>query len=74
LPLAGNGKGIAMTIDELLDDMYRAQERLSRDDIQRAAVAADLPAEELALLDALPEGEYSEDEVVEALRQVQASS
>jgi hypothetical protein len=61
-------------LEEVLDGLFLAQERLSRDDIHRAAVAADLPADELALVDLLPEGEYSEDEVLEALRQVQANS
>lgn len=59
-----------MQLDELLDEVFRGQERLSRDDIFRAAVAADLPADAMTLVDRLPEGEYSQDEAAEALRQL----
>ena len=55
-------------LDELLDDMYSGQERLSRDEIHRRAVAADLPADLMLRVDALPEGEYALDEAAEALR------
>jgi hypothetical protein len=55
---------------ELLDEVYRGQDRLARGDIQRAAVLANLPADLMLLIDGLPEGEYSEDEAAEALRQV----
>lgn len=54
-------------IDALLDEVYVGQERVSRDEIYRRAVAAELPAESITALDALPEGEYAQDEVVEAL-------
>ncbi|GGM66910.1 hypothetical protein GCM10007977_080660 [Dactylosporangium sucinum] len=52
----------------MLDQAYTGQERLSREEIRRKAIAADLPADALTRVDALPEGEYAEDEVVEALR------
>ena len=55
-------------MDEFLDDAYRAQERLTSGDLQRMAVAADLPASALTRIDALPEGEYAQDEAAEALR------
>lgn len=57
-------------LQTLLDDAYSGQERLSRDEIVRRAVAADLPAADLERVDALPEGEYAEDEAMEALRQL----
>ncbi|MGC9669853.1 hypothetical protein ACNTMW_25340 [Planosporangium sp. 12N6] len=61
-----------MSLDAFLDDVYQyhGQERLSRDEIHRAAVAAELPADQLAIVDGLPEGEYAQDEASEALRQV----
>ncbi|MGA5304494.1 hypothetical protein ACPCHT_31605 [Nucisporomicrobium flavum] len=55
-------------LDEYLDDAYAAQERLSSADLQRGAVAAGLPASALTRIDALPEGEYAQDEAAEALR------
>jgi hypothetical protein len=56
------------TIDNLLDDLFAANERLPRDEIQRRAVAANLPAADLSTLDALPEGEYTQDEVIDAVQ------
>jgi hypothetical protein len=55
-------------LDEFLDNAFDAQERLSSSDLQRAAIAADLPATALTRIDALPEGEYAQDEAAEALR------
>ncbi|WP_435824005.1 hypothetical protein [Actinoplanes missouriensis] len=55
-------------LTEFLDTAYDAQERLSSGDLQRRAIAADLPAEALTRIDALPEGEYAQDEAAEALR------
>jgi hypothetical protein len=52
----------------LLDAAYTGQERLSRDEIRRKAIAADLPADDMTRVNALPEGEYAEDELLEALR------
>ncbi|NJC68459.1 hypothetical protein HC031_01780 [Planosporangium thailandense] len=59
-----------MNLEAFLDHMYHGQERLSRDEIHRGAVTADLPADQLAVIDGLPEGEYTQDEAAEALRQV----
>ncbi|WP_306212291.1 hypothetical protein [Actinoplanes sp. RD1] len=58
----------AKLLDAYLDDAYSAQERLSSADLQRGAIAADLPAEVLTVVDSLPEGEYAQDEAAEALR------
>ncbi len=55
-------------LDEFLDDAYSGQERMTDVELQRSAVAADLPAELLTHIDALPEGMYSQDEAAEALR------
>lgn len=55
-------------LDEFLDTAYVGQERLSAAELQRSAVAADLPATVLTRIDALPEGEYAQDEAAEALR------
>ncbi|GID26958.1 hypothetical protein C8E87_1916 [Paractinoplanes brasiliensis] len=55
-------------LDAFLDDAYDGQERLSSADLQRRAIAADLPALALTRVDALPEGEYAQDEAAEALR------
>jgi hypothetical protein len=59
-------------LDAFLDDAYDGQERLSSLDLQRRAIAAELPAYVRAKVDALPEGEYAQDEAAEALRLVQA--
>jgi hypothetical protein len=59
------------SIDQLLDGLYVKQERMSRDEIHRRAVAAELPPEALTILDALPEGEYSQDEASAALVQLE---
>jgi hypothetical protein len=61
-------------LDEFLDDAYVGQERLAAADLQRSAVAADLPATVLARIDALPEGEYAQDEAAEALRTLEGTS
>ena len=55
-------------LDEFLDDVYAAHERLTSGDLQRSAIAADLPATVMTRIDALPEGEYAQDEAAEALR------
>jgi hypothetical protein len=54
-------------IETLVDEVYYGQERKSRDEIYAHALAADLPGPELTMLDALPEGEYSADEVLAAI-------
>lgn len=55
-------------LDAFLDTAYDAQERLTSGDLQRRAIAADLPATVMTRIDALPEGEYAQDEAAEALR------
>jgi hypothetical protein len=57
-------------LDEFLDAAYDAQERLTSGDLQRRAIASDLPAALLTRIDALPEGEYAQDEAAEALRAI----
>jgi len=59
-------------LEQFLDRLYLSDERLSRDEIVRAATAADLPAVTLTRLDALPDGEYAYDEVVEAVQVLSA--
>ena len=58
-------------IDRLLDTLYTAQERLSRQEIHRRAVAEVLPPDAVLLVDALPEGEYTQDEAAAALAQIE---
>jgi len=57
-------------LSELVDELYTAQERIDRDEIYRRAVAAELPSDDMAVLDRLPEGEYAEDELNEAIAQI----
>lgn len=54
----------------LIDDLYVAQERIDRDEIYRRAVAVELPSDDMAVLDRLPEGQYAEDELGEAIAQI----
>lgn len=56
-----------LELDQLLDELYAGHERLSRAEIQRRAVVAELPAALMSRIDALPEGEYAHDEAIEAL-------
>jgi hypothetical protein len=71
---SGSGYSVIMLpgLEQFLDELYVADERRSRDEIVRAATAADLPAVTLTGLDALPDGEYAYDEVVEAVQQMSA--
>jgi hypothetical protein len=55
---------------ELVDELYTGQERIERDEIYRRAVAAELPSDDMAVLDRLPAGEYAEDELNEAIAQI----
>jgi hypothetical protein len=57
-------------LPELVDELYAGQERIDRDEIYRRAVAAELPSDDMAVLDRLPEGEYAEDELNEAIAQI----
>ncbi|HEX5542812.1 MAG TPA: hypothetical protein VFX60_14820 [Micromonospora sp.] len=52
---------------DLLDGIYHGQERITQSVIQRRAVAAELPADLLARITALPQGDYAIDEVAELL-------
>jgi hypothetical protein len=54
-------------IADILDEAFSGQERVSRDELYRRAVAAQAPSEVLSALDSLPEGEYAQDEVADAL-------
>jgi len=73
LPIMSAGDALP-GLDELLDEIFVADERVTRDEIVRRATAADLPAITLSRLDALPEGEYAYDEVVESVRQASADT
>ena len=57
-------------LEETLDELFMRQERLTRDEIHRRAVAAEAPIDVVNALDGLPEGEYALDEVVDALADV----
>jgi len=59
-------------LDAFLDEAYQGRERLSSLDLQRRAIAADLPATLLTRIDALPEGEYAQDEAAEAVHLIEA--
>ncbi|RZU52448.1 hypothetical protein EV385_4311 [Krasilnikovia cinnamomea] len=59
-------------LETFLDEIYVGQERLTSAELQRSAIAADLPAAALTRIDALPEGEYAQDEAAEALRTLAA--
>ena len=54
-------------LDDLLDEIYVGQERVTQAEIQRRAVAAEMPAGMLARITAMPQGEYTIDEVTEVL-------
>jgi Family of unknown function (DUF6158)/Protein of unknown function (DUF2795) len=54
-------------LEAALDEVFLRQERLTRDEIQRRAVAAEASTDVINALDGLPEGEYAQDEVAEAL-------
>lgn len=57
----------ARDLDELLDDIYLGQDRITQSEIHRRAVAAELPAELLIRINAMPQGEYAIDEAAEIL-------
>jgi hypothetical protein len=61
-------------VDTILDELYVGQERVTRDEIYRRVVSADAPVDIIVALDSLPEGEYAQDEVSEALRHVGGAS
>jgi hypothetical protein len=51
----------------ILDKVFVGLERVSSAEIHRRAVAEDAPTDVVRALDALPEGEYSQDEVLDAV-------
>jgi hypothetical protein len=55
-------------LDALLDDIYLGEDRVTQSEIQRRAVAAELPADLLTRITAMPQGEYALDEAAEVLR------
>ena len=55
------------TLDEFLDEAFLGQDRMTDTEIQRHAMAAELPAALMTRIDALPEGTYSQDEASDAL-------
>jgi hypothetical protein len=57
----------ARQVDDLLDEVYFGLERVSQAEIYRRAVAAELPADVLARINAMPQGEYAIDEAAELL-------
>lgn len=61
------GEPDTRALDDLLDDIYSGQERVTQAEIYRRAVATELPPDLLARIDALPEGEYAVDEASELL-------
>lgn len=71
-PFDSRGRDPLPGLEELLDEVYVADERVTRDEIVRRATVADLPALTLTQLDALPEGEYAREEVVESVRLMSA--
>ncbi|GAB3152142.1 hypothetical protein GCM10027290_42390 [Micromonospora sonneratiae] len=54
-------------VDDLLDDIYLGQDRITQSEIHRRAVAAEMPAEFLTRITAMPQGEYALDEAAEVL-------
>jgi hypothetical protein len=56
-------------VEAILDEVYVGQERVTRDEIYRRAVMMDASVEVMDALNALPEGEYAQDEIAEAVRQ-----
>lgn len=61
------------SIDRLLNEIYSGHERLTNDEIQRRAVLAEAPTDLMTTIDALPEGEYSQDEAEEAIAQMEGA-
>jgi hypothetical protein len=54
-------------LDALLDDLYLGQDRITQREIHRRAIVAELPADLLTRITAMPEGEYAVDEAAEVL-------
>ncbi|SDX91080.1 hypothetical protein SAMN05444365_10136 [Micromonospora pattaloongensis] len=60
-------------LNTLLNGVYVGRDRVTQADIHRAAVAADLPADLMTRIGAMPEGEYALDEAAEVLDRGQAT-
>jgi hypothetical protein len=60
-------EAVTVDLDGLLDDIYLGQQRMTQAEIHRRAVAAELPADLLTRITAMPEGEYAMDEAAELL-------
>jgi len=60
-------------LEAFLDQVFDAQERISSGDLRRRAIAAGLPAALMTRIDALPEGEYAQDEASDALHELPIS-
>ncbi|MEV1286465.1 hypothetical protein [Micromonospora sp. NPDC049679] len=54
-------------LDALLDELYLGKDRVTRAEIHRRAIAAELPADLMTRIGAMPEGEYAQDEAAEVL-------
>jgi len=57
----------SVVLEDLLDEIYAGQERVTQAEIHRRAVATDVPADVLIRITAMPEGEYALDEAAELL-------
>ena len=55
------------SVDDLLDDLFSGQERVTQAEIHRRALAAEMPAQLLTRITAMPEGEYAIDEAADLL-------
>jgi hypothetical protein len=51
----------------VLTDLYAGVDRLTSDEIGRRAVAGNVPADVISILQSVPEGDYSLDEMLDAL-------
>jgi len=71
LPTGAAGYRVGMhDLNAILDEVYVGEERVSRAEIHRRAVAELAPSALIGALDALPEGEYTHEELTEALSQM----
>jgi hypothetical protein len=64
---------LGAAVEATLEEVFVTQDRLSRDEIYRRAIAADAPPDVISALDGLPEGEYAQDEVAEVVTRARSS-
>lgn len=64
---------LGAAVEATLEEVFVTQDRLSRDEIYRRAIAADAPPDVISALDGLPEGEYAQDEVAEVVTGARSS-